>query len=180
MTVSFRRSAVGAAAVAVALAVVAPATASANENHADHGAHSSHDGHGQSGTILGVGLNVNLNLGLSSARYAVLTGAAEVPGPGDSDGRGSATVRAGRDRVCVSLNVRKIQQATAAHIHRGERRTAGPVVVNLTAPSDGYSHSCTAVGRDLAKEIRNHPSRFYVNVHNGEFPAGAVRGQLRG
>ncbi|MBE1467387.1 CHRD domain-containing protein [Kibdelosporangium phytohabitans] len=161
----------GAVIAMTALAIFVP-TASASENHTEHGNHST------AGPHLGLNLNLNLGLGISSNRHTRLTGAAEVPGPGDPDGRGQATVRTGRDTVCASVSVRNIQNATAAHIHRGARGNAGPVVVNLTAPSNGRSHTCTPVGRDLAIEIRNHPSRFYVNVHNSEFPAGAIRGQL--
>jgi hypothetical protein len=28
------------------------------------------------------------------------------------------------------------------------------------------------------KRIRQNPENFYVNVHNADFPDGAVRGQL--
>ena len=28
------------------------------------------------------------------------------------------------------------------------------------------------------KDIRQNPEGYYFNVHNGDFPGGAVRGQL--
>ena len=158
-------------AAALMIAGAAPA-ALAHDNGSHRG--------GESGIGLGLDLDLDLGLGLGGQhRYSQLTGKAEVPGPGDPDGRGQAAVRISRDKVCVSLTVRKIQTATAAHIHRGAKGAAGPVVVNLAAPSDGTSYSCAQVDRALAKEIANKPGQFYVNVHNAEYPAGAVRGQLQ-
>ena len=109
-----------------------------------------------------------------------MTGAAERPGPGDPDGAGTATFRvnAGQSRVCYTLNVSNIDPATAAHIHRGGPEVAGPVVVGLTAPTDGSSEGCADVERALAQELIRNPGAFYVNVHNAAFPPGAVRGQL--
>jgi hypothetical protein len=110
----------------------------------------------------------------------LLTGSQEVPGPGDSDGSGTVhlTLNHGQGQICWNLSVAGIDAATAAHIHRGETGVAGPVVVPLEAPADGNSDGCADVDRDLIREILQDPDQFYVNVHNSEFPAGAIRGQL--
>ena len=109
-----------------------------------------------------------------------LTGAAEVPGPGDSDGTGTAsiTINPGQSRICYELTVSNIATANAAHIHSAPVGVAGPVVVPLAAPDDGNSKDCVDVERSLADAIRKAPQGYYVNVHNAEFPAGAIRGQL--
>ena len=110
-----------------------------------------------------------------------LTGAAEVPGPGDTDGRGTATVTVnpGQKRICYKLSVRNIATATGAHIHEGAPTVAGPVVVSLGAPNaSGMRSGCVTVTRALALEILKDPGDYYVNVHNAAFPGGAVRGQL--
>ena len=109
-----------------------------------------------------------------------LTGAAERPGPGDPDGTGTArlTLNSGQEEICFTLEVSGIAPATAAHIHEAPVDEAGPVVVGLAAPTSGSSSGCVAVDRDLVKDIRNNPDEYYVNVHNAEFPAGALRGQL--
>jgi hypothetical protein len=109
-----------------------------------------------------------------------LTGAAEVPGPGDPDGAGTArlTLNSGQEEICFALSVSGIAPATAAHIHEGSAEMAGPVVVTLVPPTSGSSSGCVAVDRDLVKEIRNDLANCYVNVHNSEHPAGALRGQL--
>lgn len=110
-----------------------------------------------------------------------LTGAAEVPGPGDPDGTGSAhiTLNQGQAEVCFELVVSGIEPATGAHIHVGTADVAGPVVVPLTPPTDGSSSGCVSdVDPELIKAIRQNPENYYVNVHNADFPAGALRGQL--
>src|SRR5689334_13204675 len=65
-----------------------------------------------------------------------LTGAAEAPTPGSTDGRGTAriTVDPQRDEVCFELTTSNLTDVTAAHIHEGRAGTAGPVAVTLTAP----------------------------------------------
>ncbi|HEY0733460.1 MAG TPA: CHRD domain-containing protein [Herpetosiphonaceae bacterium] len=109
-----------------------------------------------------------------------LTGAAEVPGPGDPDGIGTASLRLnyGQGEICYALDVTGIAPATAAHIHVGTSNVAGPVVVPLAAPTSGSSSACATVDRALILAIIQNPEQYYVNVHNPEFPAGALRGQL--
>ena len=110
-----------------------------------------------------------------------LTGGQEVPVPGDTDGIGFATVTVnpGQGVLCYELSVSGIATATAAHIHEAPPGVAGPVVVPLSeAPSDGFSSGCETVTRALAKDILKNPADYYVNVHNLEFEAGALRGQL--
>ena len=109
---------------------------------------------------------------------ASLRGEKEVPGPGDPNGRGNADVKVGKAKVCYELKVRRIAPATAAHIHLGLRGEPGPVVAELKPPTDGSSSGCVAVPRALGLELREHPGRYYVNVHNDPYPDGAVRGQL--
>ena len=109
-----------------------------------------------------------------------LTGAEERPGPGDPDGSGTATLRVnpGQGQLCYTLSVSGIAAATAAHLHTAPAGSAGPVVVTLTAPTSGVSSGCVDIDRELARDIVRDPDDYYVNVHNAEFPAGAVRGQL--
>lgn len=111
---------------------------------------------------------------------ATLAGAAEVPGPGDADGAGTAELRVnpGQMQVCYTLAVTGIDMARAAHIHEARAGAAGPVVVTLNAPAGGSSEGCVSVSRELAMELIQTPQDYYVNVHNATFPAGAVRGQL--
>lgn len=120
----------------------------------------------------------------TKAFTAKLTGAAERPGPGDPNGKGTAVIRFNERRgtVCFTVNVKGIAGAAAAHIHEAPRDKAGPIVVTLfsTQSAKRQRKGCVEVARTLAREIVANPRDFYVNVHNADFPAGAVRGQLRG
>ncbi len=112
---------------------------------------------------------------------------------GDPNGRGEVYVFGidGDPRtLCYVLTVDKIAPATAAHIHEGAAGSNGPVVVNLARPTDGNSADCLTEGEVLPSgapafapgttvaEILANPADYYVNVHNAEYPGGAVRGQL--
>jgi CHRD domain len=75
----------------------------------------------------------------------------------------------------------KIGNPTAAHIHQGGVNTDGPIRVTLNLPASGLagaSAQCKDVPATIANAIKANPAAYYVNVHNGAFPNGAVRGQL--
>ncbi len=115
-------------------------------------------------------------------------GAAEVPDPGDPDGSGAAevTIKLKKQRLCFAIAVIDVELPTAAaHIHEGAAGTAGDVVVTLEAPVEigstgiGLSSSCVReLAKPLLRDIKANPDQYYVNVHNADFPGGAVRGQL--
>ena len=48
---------------------------------------------------------------------------------------------------------------------------------SLSVCNDSHACSGGSVGA-LAQEILSSPEEYYVNVHNGEYPGGALRGQL--
>ncbi len=110
---------------------------------------------------------------------ADLTGAAEVPGPGDPDGSGHASLalNSGQGQICFEIAVADISAPTAAHIHVGTADVSGGVVVNFNVAVNGLS-GCVDADADLIKAIRQNPDQYYVNVHNADFPPGALRGQL--
>jgi hypothetical protein len=109
-----------------------------------------------------------------------LKGSAEVPGPGDTDGSGKAkvTINHGKGEICYDLTVKNIDKPTMAHIHAGAAGTAGDVKVKFESAADGSWKGCATVDHAVLEEITKNPANFYVNVHNTEFPNGAVRGQL--
>ncbi len=114
---------------------------------------------------------------------ANLSGAQETAPGGDPNGTGTAKLRLdrARERVCYTIRVRNIDDVVAAHIHRGRKGVAGGVEVELIgSPRSGNRFTgCTeGVARSLIREILRRPRRFYVNVHTGAHPAGAIRGQL--
>jgi hypothetical protein len=143
------------------------------------------------GAIAATGLALGLTgpvgaQGGDRAFFAVMTGAKEVDasgqtGTGDPNGRGSFSATLDGRQLCYGIQVKNINDPVAAHIHRGGPDVAGPVAQALEHPSagdPGASSACVRLSRSLARSLRNRPGRFYVNVHTGDLPNGAVRGQL--
>ena len=115
--------------------------------------------------------------------YAIMTGAAERPGPGDPDGIGRAviTIRDDTNQLCVVLQFANVSVPTSGfHIHRAPVTDPGPIVVPFANPTTNQFQQCVTVAEALLDEIAANPERFYVNLHSlPGFGPGAIRGQLQ-
>ncbi len=78
---------------------------------------------------------------------------------------------------------------TISHIHKGDAKTAGPVVVDsgmkatepivLTTGGTTITKDNLTVTPDLATDIIANPGNYYYNVHSAVNKGGVVRGQLK-
>lgn len=94
---------------------------------------------------------------------------------------GSFTYTIDGATLCYTLTARNLSvDAVAAHIHVGDRRVAGPVVVPLdVGVGTSFSVSdCVTADTALLSAIQDTPRDYYVNVHTPTFPGGEIRGQL--
>lgn len=97
-------------------------------------------------------------------------------------------------RLTFILNVTNIENAAAAHIHRGMAGENGPIVANLfTGPTktgmfSGVLAQSIIEVEDLVGPLAGRPfsdlvdllrsGRAYANVHTTQNPAGEIRGQI--
>lgn len=111
---------------------------------------------------------------------------------GDPDGSGTAefTFDTEQGTVCYELEVEGISEPVepapglgSAHIHF---LATGGIAVDLEADfepdkSDEFKASgCVEVDSALLQAIVENPDQYYVNIHNVEFPGGALSGLLSG
>jgi hypothetical protein len=132
-------------------------------------------------TVGAKGNKTGKRAGKGKVLKANLKGKAEVPGPGDPDGKGKALVRVNpsKGRVCFRLSWKRIAEPTRAHIHKGPKGVAGPIVVPFFEGTAVKKDCVEGLDETLLRDIRSNPREYYVNVHNADFPAGAIRGQLK-
>ena len=107
-----------------------------------------------------------------------MTGSAESP-KGDPNGKGTAKIKieASKGEVCFRFTWSGIGTPTAAHIHKGKKGVAGPVVVPFFGGAAKHS-GCVKASKSLLAKIVKSPASYYVNLHNAKYPNGALRGQL--
>ncbi|MFG3586166.1 CHRD domain-containing protein [Streptomyces sp. NPDC047990] len=118
---------------------------------------------------------------------SVLTGDNEVPvkgkpAVGDKDGTAVALMRIQGDEVSFAFAWTGTATPTMAHLHQGARGTNGDVkipffVEKLKDGSPFVFGTVKITDTRLLNTIKTHPDQFYFNLHTGEFPGGAVRGQ---
>ncbi len=143
-------------------------------------------------------LNVVLEADLDGREEVAADGVGNKGIVGDPDAKGEAYIF-GIDgdplTLCYLLvDIKKLAETTlspgrprVAHIHEGSRGSNGAPVANLAWPQNGQAADCLTEGEDgkfptgepgIVQRILSNPSSFYINIHNGEFPGGAIRGQL--
>ena len=111
--------------------------------------------------------------------HASLKGSEEVPAAAGGSASAKITLDSTKKKVCWTFTkIKGFSGANAAHIHVGAKGKAGDVIVPFG--SAFKSKGCqTSISKSVIGAIRAHPGRYYVNIHNSQFPAGVVRGQLK-
>jgi CHRD domain len=128
-------------------------------------------------------LPVILGVLLAPPAQALVVGAsattlsARLTPSGDADGSGQAvlTLNENKRKVCAAIHWTGISAPTYAHIHKV---SDGSVVVDLTGAVTGGAKCTRGVPRTTIRRILNRPGRYYVNVHNATYAAGAIQGRL--
>lgn len=129
------------------------------------------------GALSGAVLTPGAHADDAPSRVAAEVLTAKLRASGDADGSGSATVKLNKakGKVCATIAWRSIQTPGAAHIHQ---RSDGAVVVDLSTAVTGGAKCTTGVAKRLIGRILANPRKYYVNVHNATYPAGAIQGNL--
>ena len=110
---------------------------------------------------------------------------------GDPDGSGVAVLRLDPDQdlVCYVAVVRDISVPTepapgvgSAHIHGPLPATGIAIdldtVFQATGTDTYIARDCIEADSAAVDAVLANPALFYFNVHNAEYPAGAVQGSL--
>jgi len=139
------------------------------------------------------------SLGAAAASHtfkAKLTGKESVPAVKTAAG-GEAVFKLekGGAEILYTLEVKGIENVTAAHIHYGMKGKNGAPVINLfTGPKkDGKFSGELAKGTIMEKDLHGalqgktiddvvkmiKEGELYVNVHTDKHPDGEIRGQIR-
>lgn len=109
----------------------------------------------------------------------VMSGAAELAPYGDPDGTGIAIITLNGLTLQYTIQTDRIANPTAAHIHQGSALEDGAVIVDLEATfAGGVAQSSVQIDEATREAMLAHPEDFYLNVHNVDYPDGALRAQL--
>lgn len=122
---------------------------------------------------------------------ANLISANEPNGASTATGTGVASFVDNGDRFDYTLSVTGLTAVTASHVHLGAAGVNGGIIFNLFNPNNpsGPVNGLIATGiitnannqnvsLDSLRVLFNN-GNAYVNVHTSQFPAGAIRDQVR-
>jgi PKD repeat protein len=101
------------------------------------------------------------------------------PSGGSLTGKGFTAIVFDSAAIYYYLWETGIAAPTAAHIHTGAAGVNGNVLVGLSPTfTNGQATGTVPVDAVTLAAIQANPDLYYVNIHNGDFPGGAIRGQL--
>ncbi len=110
-----------------------------------------------------------------------LTPDAVAPGPGEAGASATATVNAGRDKICFKMTVGPLSgYIRTIAIYKAERGQVGPMVVRLSPSPIGINqlNGCIPVDSALSRDIGRYPGSYFIQINTDTYPGGAVRAQL--
>ena len=118
-----------------------------------------------------------------------LTGGAVAPGPGDTDGKATATLTfdvidatdatTNGAQVCWDVVYSNIATPTALVVGQGTAGVAGTALVTATTGFTATSGTgCAGMSGVQASALIAAPTGFFVALNNTDFAAGALRAQL--
>ena len=130
--------------------------------------------------VLGAGATTALVApaqGATADASAPVTLTADLTASGDSNGSGHAMfkINKAKKKVCATVSWADIAKPSAAHIHR---KSDGEIVVDLVGSVTGGAKCATGVSKRTIQKILDKPGKYYFNVHNTPYPAGAIQGAL--
>jgi hypothetical protein len=146
--------------------------------------------------ILATILTVSVGFAAEKSFKAKLAGSDEVPSV-KTKAKGEVKFKLSSDgkELSYMLDVKNIENATAAHIHRGMKGKNGAPVANLfTGPKkennfSGELSKGTLTTADLSGDLMGKSiadlvqliksGEAYVNVHTDANPNGEIRGQIK-
>jgi hypothetical protein len=115
---------------------------------------------------------------IARLQASAMTGAKEIPGPGDPNATGTAIFEIkSNGQICCDFNVQNLADGSTiilTHIHQGDADEMGGVVVDF----EGETENCVSPGQAILNQIIANPAGFYANLHTNLFSGGAVRDQL--
>jgi hypothetical protein len=114
-----------------------------------------------------------------SASYSVSLAGTSGGLPGAPNGSGLAVIslNASSDQLCWKFSqLKNVTAPTVAKIYKATPH--GPGTAGLPLGSAYSSSGCVTEPSIFLGAIGAHPQRFYVSIHDAQFPGGAVRGQL--
>lgn len=103
---------------------------------------------------------------------------------GDKDATGRAEIKSSAeiDTLCYKVWFKNMKPATSAHIHQAVAGQNGEIVVTLfeSKRKSGFAQGCDHnVEESLLESMQASPQGYYLDIHNKQYPKGALRGQLQ-